>query len=79
MDKPTNYEIKIKGHLDNTWADWFDGLKISNLDSGEAVLSGDLPDQSALFGLLNRINSLSLVLISVNSIREQNIENNGGK
>ena len=79
MDKPTNYEIRIKGHLDNTWADWFEGLKISNLDSGEAVLFGDLPDQAALFGLLNRINSLSLVLISVNSITEQNIENNEGK
>ena len=79
MDKPTNYEIKIKGHLDNTWADWFNGLMISNLDSGEAVLSGDLPDQAALFGILNRINNLSLVLISVNSIPEQNIENNEGK
>jgi hypothetical protein len=71
MDKPTHYEIRIKGHLESTWADWFDGLTISNLDNGEALLSGYLLDQAALHGVLNRIASLGLTLIAVNAIPEK--------
>jgi hypothetical protein len=70
MDRPTLYEIRIKGHLENAWADWFDGLTISNLENGEAILSGQLPDQAALHGVLNRISSLGLNLISVNAVPE---------
>jgi hypothetical protein len=67
MDKPTFFEIRLKGHLDSAWSDWFDGLAINNLDSGEALLSGYLPDQAALHGVLNRISNLGLILISVNA------------
>jgi hypothetical protein len=70
MDRPTLYEIRIKGHLESAWADWFDGLTISNLETGEAILSGQLPDQAALHGVLNRISSLGLNLISVNAVPE---------
>ena len=66
MDKPTYYEIRVNGHLTGPWADWFSGLRITNLENGEAVLSGLLPDQAALYGVLNRISSLGLKLISVN-------------
>jgi hypothetical protein len=66
MKNPTNYEIRVNGHLDSGWADWFSGLKIYNLENGEAVLSGCLPDQAALYGVLNRISNLGLTLISVN-------------
>ena len=72
MDKPTIYQIKIKGHLDDTWAEWFEGLTFANDPNGEAVISGSLPDQAALQGILNRISSLGLTLISVNSIQEEN-------
>lgn len=68
MDKPTNYEIRVNGHLESTWSDWFDGLAISNLENGEAMLSGYLPDQAALHGVLKRISNLSLTLISVNAV-----------
>jgi hypothetical protein len=67
MDKPTYYEIRVRSHLENDWADWFDGLTITNLEGGEALLSGTLPDQGALHGVLNRISNLGLVLISVNA------------
>lgn len=67
MDKPLFFHIRVKGHLENNWADWFDGLSISNQENGEAVLSGRVPDQSTLYGILNRINNLGLRLISVNS------------
>ena len=69
MDKPINCQIKFKGHLDDIWTDWFDGLAVSNLESGEAVLSGLLPDQAALQGVLSRINNLGLTLISVNTLQ----------
>jgi len=66
MDQPRFYEIHIEGHLADRWSDWFEGLAIHNDLNGEAILSGSLPDQAALIGVLNRIQSLNLVLISVN-------------
>ena len=62
---PEHYEIKIKGQLDPGWSDWFAGLKLTLLESDETLLSGLLPDQAALHGLLERIRDLNLTLISV--------------
>lgn len=64
---PEYYEIKIKGHLDHDWSDWFAGLKLTHLEGDVTLLSGLLPDQPALHGLLERVRDLNLVLISVNS------------
>ena len=71
MDKPTFYQIRVNGHLDDVWADWFDGLTILNQQDGESTLFGPLPDQTALHAILTRINNLGLTLISVNSLPEQ--------
>jgi hypothetical protein len=62
---PEYYEIKIKGHLDQCWSDWFVGVKLTHLEGNETLLSGSLPDQTALHGLLERIRDLNLTLISV--------------
>ena len=63
---PEYYEIKIKGHLDPHWSDWFAGLKLTySLEGDETLLSGQLPDQGALHGLLERIRDLNLTLLSV--------------
>lgn len=75
MDKPVFYEIKVKGYLDDTWEDWFEGLTISAHEDGESRLSGYLSDQAALHGILTRINSLGLNLISVNAIPDPDIGN----
>ena len=57
--------IRIKGHLDQSWQEWLEGLQIVHESDGTSRLCGTLPDQSALFGVLNKINGLSLALLSL--------------
>ena len=52
---PEYYEIKISGHLDPCWSDWFAGLKLTHLEGDGTLLSGPLPDQAALHGLIERV------------------------
>lgn len=59
------YKIRVKGHLGGRWSEWFDGLEITNLENGEAMLSGDIVDQAALHGVLAKVRDLGLPLISV--------------
>ena len=70
MDKPTFYQIRVTGHLDDTWVDWFEGLTIFNQYDGDAILSGSIPDQTALHAILTRIYNIGLTLISVNRVPE---------
>jgi hypothetical protein len=65
MDAPRSYEIRVDGHLAVSWSDWFEGLEIHNDPNGETTLTGLLIDQAALFGVLNKIHDLNLILISV--------------
>jgi len=62
---PTHYQIRIEGHLSDSWSSWFEGLTICHESSGETVLAGSLADQAALHGVLMRIRDLGLPLISV--------------
>lgn len=61
-----SYEIKIKGHLDESWSDWFEGLAFSYGSDGTTTLSGEIFDQAALHGLLKKIRDLGMPLLSVN-------------
>lgn len=62
---PEEYEIRLKGHLDDLWLPYFAGLKLIRLDNGGTLLSGSLQDKSALHGILELIRDLNLTLISV--------------
>jgi hypothetical protein len=62
------YKIRVKGHLDGRWSEWFDGLQITNLEDGVTVLSGEIVDQAVLHGVLNKVRNLNLPLISVTSV-----------
>ncbi len=62
------YEIRVKGHLEDHWSEWFDGLEITNLENGEALLSGEIVDQAALHGVLAKVRDLGLPLVAVTGI-----------
>ncbi len=67
-DEPELYEIRIKGHLDGRWADWFEGLTITLEDDGNTLLTGPVIDQAALHGLLRKVRDLGMPLLSVNPV-----------
>lgn len=62
------YQIRINGHLDETWITWLSPLVIVNKANGEAILTGPVQDQAELAGLLDRIFDLNLTLLAVNRI-----------
>ena len=62
------YEIKIKGHLDEQWSDWFEDMAFTHESDGTTTLYGPVTDQAALHGILNGIRDLGLSLISVQRV-----------
>lgn len=68
MSQPAHDVIRVKGHLSSQWAGWFDGMAIENQPDGDAMLSGVLPDQSALYGVLRQVHDVGLTLVSVQRI-----------
>ena len=67
--QPLIYEIRIKGHLDQQWTEWFEGLTITLEDNGDTRLTGPVVDQAALHGLLKKVRDLGMPLLSVDSMR----------
>lgn len=61
------YQIKIKGYLDLHWADWMGGMEITHDAQGNSLLTGILPDQPALHGILVQIRDLGMPIISLSS------------
>jgi hypothetical protein len=66
--EPQIYQIRLKGHLDDRWAEWFEGLTITLQDSGDTLLTGPVIDQAALHGLLKKMRDLGLPLLSVSPV-----------
>jgi hypothetical protein len=62
------YEIRVEGHIGDSWSSWFEGLTIRHEESGETVLTGPLADEAALHGVLVRIRDLGLPLVAVKRV-----------
>jgi hypothetical protein len=67
-NEPTIYQIRLKGHLDSQWTDWFEGLTITLEKNGNTLLTGKVVDQAALHGLLKKVRDLGMPLVSVSPV-----------
>ena len=65
-----NYEIRVKGRLDQHWSSWFDGLTLGYEGDDITVLRGPLVDEAALHGVLNKVRDLALPLLGVSRVPE---------
>ncbi len=66
-----NFEIHVKGQLDESWSDWLEGLEVKLLENGEMILYGHIGDQAALMGILNKLYRLNLTLLSVSKASQK--------
>jgi hypothetical protein len=66
--QPMVYQIRIKGHLGDQWAEWFEGLTITLEENGDTLLTGPVIDQAALHGLLKKVRDLGMPLLSVEPV-----------
>jgi hypothetical protein len=64
------YQIRLKGHLDGRWAAWFGDVTITLEDNGETLLSAQVADQAALYGLLKRVRDVGMPLLSLQCVSE---------
>jgi hypothetical protein len=64
-------EIKVEGHLDKKWMDWFEGMIISYAGKN-TKLTGNIKDEAHMHGVLNQIRDLNLKLISINPDENNN-------
>ena len=67
-DESGLYEIRLKGHLNNRWANWFDDMTITLEEDGDTLLTGPVIDQAALHGLLKKVRDLGMPLVSVSPL-----------
>jgi len=59
------YEILVEGILGEQWSDWLGGMAIAPGEEGQTCISGAVPDQSALFGILAQLHALNVTLVAV--------------
>lgn len=66
QDQPVVYQVRLKGHLDNRWADECEGLTVTLEETGNTILTVPVVDQAALYGMLRKLRDLGAPLISIN-------------
>ena len=71
LDKPDIFEIKVRGHLDKSWSEWLGGMEIELANEGEMILTGNIGDQAALMGILNKLYSLNLTIVSLRKTNQR--------
>ena len=77
--QPIVYQIRVKGHLDSQWTEWFEGLAVTLEEDGDTLLTGPVVDQAALHGLLKKVRDLGLPLVSVVQIQGLDSHQNDAK
>jgi hypothetical protein len=77
--QPMVYQIRLKGHLDSQWTDWFEGLTITLEEDGDTLLTGPVGDQAALHGLLKKVRDLGIPLVSVSPLEHGQADQPGVK
>jgi hypothetical protein len=77
LHEPGRYEIRLKGHLDQRWVAWFDGLSLSRETDGTTTIHGPVADQAALHGLLQKVRDTGLPLVSVTCVERDPVETPG--
>ena len=63
------YIIRIEDHLSSTWEDWLDPLTITLESDGTTTLHGPLPDQSAMVGLIKKLNGMNLKILMIERLK----------
>lgn len=58
-------EIQIEGHLDEKWAEWFEGFDFIYPETGGTLLAGSVPDQAALYGVIAKLRDLGMKLVAI--------------
>jgi hypothetical protein len=75
LSSPATYQITVRGKLDQHWAEWFNGTLIniehSRPQSPHTILTCQVRDQAELYGILNRLNRLNLILLQVTHIQKE--------
>jgi hypothetical protein len=70
----TQYEIRLKGHLEPRWTAWFEALSLTQESDGTTVIRGSVIDQAALHGLLSKVRDLGLPLIALTQVDPKQME-----
>ncbi len=65
------YQIRLKGHLEHQWTDWFGDMSMTLDDNGDTLLTGPVVDQAALHGLLRKVRDFGMPLLSVNRVEPE--------
>ncbi len=76
-ESPSFYQIQVRGTLDESWSDWFDGFSITQ-QYDQTLLAGKVIDQAALLGILAKVNDLGLVILSVKRIDPEAVTDQKG-
>jgi hypothetical protein len=66
--EPGRYELRVKGHLETRWVTWFDGLSLTREADGTTVIRGQIADQAALHGLIQKVRDAGLHLVSISCV-----------
>lgn len=73
--RPGQYQLRIVGHLDTSWTDWFEGMVVTQENDGTTSLCGPVVDQAALHGLLAKVRDIGATLIAVNFLEDPSPQN----